>query len=170
MLLKAGEKVPMPPSGKSSVVMGMSPKFMLVTLKPSTPESPTLVANPTELREMPVPERYMLLAKANSLRCTNANPGHVVEGALEAFDRSHVASGQPIGRCPRVDQQLTCTRRTCAVRVAGKRLTDGQERCKKKGCMLVHVESQIRSCQGQQASSPRTIFGRLVRRLARRCG
>ena len=93
MLLNAGEKVPMPPSGKSSVVMGMSPKFMLVTLKPSTPESPTLVANPTELREMPVPERYMLLA-ANSLRC-KSQACNIVEGAFETFTEAMLLPAKP---------------------------------------------------------------------------
>ena len=95
MLLNAGEKVPMPPSGKSSVVMGMSPKFMLVTLKPSTPESPTLVANPTELREMPVPERYMLLAKANSLRCTKAKPATLLKVLSRPFTEAMLLPAKP---------------------------------------------------------------------------
>ena len=64
----------MPPSGKSSVVMGMSPKLMLDTSNPSTPESPTFVAKPTELMLMPVPLKYMLLENASSLRLTNAKP------------------------------------------------------------------------------------------------
>ena len=74
MLLKAGENDPIPPSGKSSVVIGMSPKLMLVTLSPSTPESPTFVAKPRELREIPVPLRYMLFANANSFFSMNAKP------------------------------------------------------------------------------------------------
>ena len=36
-----GEYVPIPPSGKSTVVISISPKSILITEKPKTPDSPT---------------------------------------------------------------------------------------------------------------------------------
>ena len=95
MLLNAGENEPMPPSGRSSVVMGMSPKLMLVTLKPSTPESPTLVAKPSEFNEMPVPPRYMLLAKAISLRSTKARPATFKNVLSSPFTEAMLLPAKP---------------------------------------------------------------------------
>ena len=58
MLENDGEKVPIPPSGRSSVVIGMSPKPMVITLKPRTEPSPTDVPKPIALSEMPEPLKY----------------------------------------------------------------------------------------------------------------
>ena len=74
MFENEGENVPMPPSGRFSVVIGMSPNPMVITLKPRTAPSPTVVAKPMALSEMPDPERYCVLAKRSSFWLMNAKP------------------------------------------------------------------------------------------------
>ena len=60
----------MPPSGKSSVVMGMSPKLMLDT-QSQHPESPLSSRNQRVDADASA-TKYMLLENASSLRLTNA--------------------------------------------------------------------------------------------------
>ena len=49
MFIKFGEYVPIPPSGKSTVVISISPKSILITARPKTPDSPTFCEKPKEL-------------------------------------------------------------------------------------------------------------------------
>ena len=76
--------------------MGMSPKLMLDTSNPSTPESPTFVANPTELMLMPVPLKYMLLENASSLRLTNAKPATLLNVLSSPFTLAMLMPASPL--------------------------------------------------------------------------
>ena len=49
IFINLGEYVPIPPSGKSTVVISISPKFIFITARPKTPDSPTFWAKPNVL-------------------------------------------------------------------------------------------------------------------------